>query len=238
MCAFKIQSNIAEVAQWGGGMAKERKEWKIQRKVLSCPRKKMENISRAWCSIERAEQTVLWSPEANWSFAPWDAIVDNLPPPSLSLVLSLSPVFESLLMYTSWSVIVSISLPFCILKFNFCASVHLSFIYLHFETTSSALPVCVATPTCPQALTHGVDILSHTPMPTHFLYFVASLVLLLVSSFASTDSVGLALQFCVGICLDQCHFSLTCNKALLKVIPTKQKAWKMVWGKRGNAIWL
>lgn len=137
-----------------------------------------------------------------------------------NLSLSLSPpgilvsfsVFEPLLLSISWTLLVSLFLPSsCILQLNSYASVRLSFIHLYTGTTSSVFPVYVATPTCPQALTHGVDILSHTPMPTHFLYFMASIVPLLVSSFASTDSVGLPLQFCVGVCLDQCHFSLTCK---------------------------
>lgn len=57
---------------------------KKQRKVHVL--KKMENISRAWCSIEHAEQTLLWNSEANSGVVPHQTdIVDNL---SLSVFLN------------------------------------------------------------------------------------------------------------------------------------------------------
>ena len=92
--------------------------------------------------------------------------------------------------------------------------ISLSFIYIMHQD-HFLCPACVyEPPTCPRSLTHGVDILSYTPMPTHFLYYLASTVPLLGSSFVSTDSVVLPLQSCVDICLDQCHFSLTCKQSI------------------------
>lgn len=54
---FQDQRNIAEISQWRGGMAEEMEGESKQRKGLVL--KKVENISRAWCSIEHAEWTVL-----------------------------------------------------------------------------------------------------------------------------------------------------------------------------------
>lgn len=85
-----------------------------QRKVLVL--KKVENISRAWCSIEHAEWTVLWNTEYSRGAVPHcPDIVNNL---SLSL-------FEPLLPRTSWTLLASPSLPSSV-SYNL-TSIHLCF---------------------------------------------------------------------------------------------------------------
>lgn len=117
------------------------------------------------------------------------------------------------------------------------ASIDLPSIHFHTGPSSSA-ELCMATPSCPQALTHGVDILSCPPVPTHFLHFIVSIMALLVSSFASTDSVGLPLQFCVGVYLDQCHPSLTCKSSTIHFLSLQSRKHGKWSGERGSAIWL
>lgn len=128
--------------------------------------KKMETISRAWCFMEHAEKTVSWNPEASSGVLPHRAgTVDTL--------------CFFLCFWTSATIYFLVSL----FLFLFSPSVSckltplLHFVSLPFTLTlvlSSAFSVLMATPTCPQVLTHDVDILSHTPVPTYFLYFLAS----------------------------------------------------------------
>lgn len=87
-----------------------------------------------------------------------------------------------------------------LLLFSFPVSCNLTsmlqFIPLSFISPSGPLPVFPGVqPPPPVWVTHSVSILAHTPMPTHFLPSMASIVPLLASFFASTDSVGLPLQF-------------------------------------------
>lgn len=126
---------------------------KKQRKVHVL--KKVQNIPRAWCSIQHAEQTVLWNSEANSGVVPHQTdIVDNL------------YVFEPLLPSTSWTLLASLSLSSSV-SYNL-TSIHLCF-------SSSLFPSFPYWPFCfcllcvygHPHLFSGIDRTVLTSFPTH-----------------------------------------------------------------------
>lgn len=138
--------------------------------------------------------------------------------------------FASVSWYCGWSLFVSFSvfepllpslslLPSCILYLNICVSVYPSPIHFHNGPLCFFLWVWPA----PLILRHWFMLL--TFFATHLYPHTSCiswlpLCLCQYPFVAITDSVGLPLQFCVGVCLEQCYLTLWhAIKTPLKVVP-------------------